>query len=216
MFARIVCIAATLLAGISSAATSIDLSGSGWGFKTTTEAEFHEVSVPHTWMVNAGYEKYIGHALYLRAFDAPAVKSGELVRLHFDAVYNTARVWLNGKQLGVHEGGYTPFEFDVSKLLKPTANQLLIEVDNTPTLTSIPALATGHPSTDKFAYGDGGKATIVGWMPYGGIVRPVSLLVSDAVYLGPVKAEAKPNLSTGEALLSLRVTLRNGSQTPKT
>ena len=211
MFARILCFAATLFALTAAAATSVDLSGSGWRFKTTTEAEFRAVSIPHTWMTDAGYEKYVGHALYQRAFDAPALKQGQIVRLHFDAVYDTARVWLNGKQLGTHDGGYTPFEFDVTKLLQPTGNRLLVEVDNTPTLTSIPALAAGHPSNDNPV----GRPTIVGWMPYGGIIRPVSLLVSEAVYLGPVKAEAKPNLSTGDAALLLRVTLKNASGTAK-
>ncbi len=39
-----------------------------------------------------GYEAYIGDAIYERNFDAPAVVSGQTVRLHFDAVYYKARV----------------------------------------------------------------------------------------------------------------------------
>ena len=193
------------------AATSIDLGGSGWTFRTTLDTSPRPVTVPHCWPADAGYEKYIGHALYQRDFDAPEIRKGQVVRLHFDAVYDVAQVWLNGKQLGTHEGGYTAFEFDVTNLLKPGKNHLLIEVDNTPTLTSIPALATGNPSTDVI-----GRITIVGWMPYGGIVRPVSLLVSDAVYLRNVKIDAKPNLKTGEATITAHVWLHNGGNTPST
>jgi beta-glucuronidase len=196
-------------AATSNAATSIDLSGAGWTFRTTLEATPRSVTVPHSWPVDAGYEKYIGHALYQRDFDAPEIRKGQVVRLHFDAVYDVAQVWLNGKYLGTHEGGYTAFEFDVTSLLKPGKNHLLIEVDNTPTLTSIPALATGNPSTDTT-----GRITIVGWMPYGGIVRPVSLLVSDAIYLRNAKIDAKPNLKTGEATITAHVWLHNAGTSP--
>ena len=39
------------------------------------------------------------------------------VRLQFDAVNYFSEVWLNGQPVGDHEGGYTPFEFDVTDLL---------------------------------------------------------------------------------------------------
>ena len=191
-----------------NAATPIDLSGSGWTFRTTLEASARPVTVPHCWPVDAGYEKYIGHALYQRDFDAPDLHKGQVVRLHFDAVYDVAQVWLNGKRLGTHEGGYTSFEFDITDLLKPGKNRLIIDVDNTPTLTSIPALATGNPSTDVTR-----RITIAGWMPYGGIVRPVSLLVSDTVYLRNTKIDAKPNLKTGEATITAHVWLHNAGST---
>lgn len=190
------------------AATSVDLGGQGWTFRTTLEPTAHPVVVPHCWMVDAGYEKYIGHALYQRSFDAPQVRKGQIVRLHFDAVYNVAQVWLNGKHLGTHHGGYTAFEFDVTNLLKPGKNELMIDVDNTPTLTSIPALATGVPSTDTSK-----RITVVGWMPYGGIVRPVNLLVSDAVYLQNAKIDSTPDLKTGDATITAHVWLHNAGST---
>lgn len=54
-------------------------------------------------------------------------------RLNFYAVNYVADVWLNGIYLGWHEGGYTPFSFDVSSALRyDSANVLAVRVDNVP------------------------------------------------------------------------------------
>jgi beta-glucuronidase len=194
----------------SHAAERISLDGPGWTFKTTLSEKAEPVTVPHSWPADEKYRHYIGHALYERDFEAAAVKPGQIARLHFEAVYDVAQVWLNGQHIGSHEGGYTPFEFVITKLLKPGVNHLSIEVDNTPTLTSIPALAAGVPSTDHPGpYGTANRITIVGWMPYGGIVRPASIVITDAVYLRNMKIEAKPDLRTGVATIHLRAWVHN-------
>jgi beta-glucuronidase len=203
-----------MVAIAAHAATVVDLDGQGWTFRTTLEVESHPVVVPHCWLVENGYEKYIGHALYERDFEAPETGAGKIVRLRFDAIYDVAQVWVNGKHVGTHEGGYSTFEYDITKLLHPGRNHLLIDVDNTPTLTSIPALSTS-PAPDGSLYGSSGRASIVGWMPYGGIVRPVSLIVSDEVYFKNVKIDAKPNLQTGTATITVRAQLHNGGSSAK-
>jgi beta-glucuronidase len=118
---------------VYAATRTIDLDGVGWTFKATLDDRKHDVTVPHCWPVMTGYERYIGDAVYEHDFKADAIASGRTVRLHFDAVYYTAHVWLNGQDIGSHEGGYTPFEFDVTKVLKTGTNHLVVEVDNTPT-----------------------------------------------------------------------------------
>lgn len=198
------------LAVPSLAATRIDLDGAGWTFRTTLEEEAMPVVVPHCWPAHEQYRRYLGDAIYQRDFEMPTIKPGQVVRLHFDAVYNQASVWLNGRKLGVHEGGYTPFEFDVTGLLKDGKNHLLVEVNNTPTLTNIPALATSHGSRDYPAYGSAVGEGIVGWMPYGGIVRPVSLLITDAVYLKNMKVDAVPDLARHTARITIRAWVHNG------
>ena len=192
------------------AATKIDLSGSGWSFRTTLDQQTVPVTVPHSWLTMEGYSKFIGNATYERDFKTPVVTPGQVVRLHFDAVYDVAHVWLNGRMLGVHEGGYTPFEFDVTGLLKPGENHLLVEVNNTPTLSSFPAMAASHGSKNYPLYGSAADQTIVGWMPYGGIVRPVSLLITDAVYFKKMKVDAKPALAKGIANIHVRTWVHNG------
>jgi beta-glucuronidase len=191
-------------------AQRVDLDGAGWTFRTTLDERALPVSVPNTWMTMKGYEKFLGNGTYERDFVSPEVKSGQVVRLHFDAVYDIAHVWFNGRMLGVHEGGYTPFEFDVTKLLKPGENHILVEVDNTPTLSTIPAIATSHGSKDYPLYGTASGEGIVGWMPYGGIVRPVSLLITDAVYLKGMKVDSKPDLATHRAAITVHAWIHNG------
>jgi Beta-galactosidase/beta-glucuronidase len=198
------------LMGTASAAHKIDLGGSGWTFQTTLDEKAVPINVPGTWMTMHGYEKFIGNATYQRDFSAPDLKPGQVVRLHFDAVYDVAHVWFNGHMVGVHEGGYTPFEFDVTKLMKPGLNHILLEVDNTPTLSTIPAIASSHGSKDYPLYGTAEGEGIVGWMPYGGIVRPVYLLITDAVYLQRVKVDTKPDLANHTASIQVRAWVHNG------
>jgi len=99
----------------------------------------------------------------------------------------------------------------VTKLRKPGANHILLEVDNTPTLSTIPAIASSHGSKDYPLYGTAAGEGIVGWMPYGGIIRPVSLLITDAVYLQKMKVDAKPDLARHTASIQVRAWLHNGS-----
>lgn len=195
------------------AATRIDLDGAGWTFRTTLEEQARDIVVPYCWPAQERYRRYIGDAIYQRDFDMPHLNAGQLVRLHFDAVYDEATVWLNGKRLGTHKGGYTPFEFDVTSILKPRKNHLLVEVNNTPTLTNIPALATSHGSKNYPLYGSAEGEGIVGWMPYGGIVRPVSLLVSNAVYLRNIKVDAIPDLARHSARITIHAWVHNGGKT---
>jgi beta-glucuronidase len=198
------------LATQAFAATRIDLSGSGWTFRAALDDKAQGVSVPHCWPVMKGYRDYIGDALYQRDFDAPAIRPGQVVRLHFDGVYYKAHVWLNGHAIGTHEGGYTQFEFEVTQFLHPGSNHLVVEVDNAPTLTTIPALAqAGNFDPNPPPRGTANRG-IVGWIPYGGIVRPVSLLVTDGVYLRGIKIDARPDLKTMQAVISVRAVLHNG------
>jgi hypothetical protein len=70
---------------------------------------------------------------YRRTFTIPSAWSGKHAWLHFDAVDEEAQVWVNGKDLGVHRGGYSPFEFDLNGIVKPgdTATVLVRAVDLT-------------------------------------------------------------------------------------
>ena len=190
-------------------ATKVDLDGSGWTFRTTLDLKAQNVTVPHSWMVMNGYREYIGDAIYQRDFDAPAVHPGQVVRLHFDGVYYKAHVWLNGRQVGMHEGGYTQFEFEVTKYLLPGRNHLLVEVDNMPTLTSIPGLPASADSAPNQAYGTADRC-IDPWMPYGGITHPVSLLITDGVYLRGMKIDARPDLETMQAVITVHTFIHNG------
>jgi beta-galactosidase/beta-glucuronidase len=75
---------------------------------------------------------------YRRNINIPAGWTGKRVLLHFGAVDYRARVWLNNRSLGEHEGGNVPFQFDITGHLKPGANVLTVRAEDPPTDRYIP------------------------------------------------------------------------------
>lgn len=65
---------------------------------------------------------------YRRTFAHPSVKVGERSLLHFGAVDYECSVWINGKSIGSHRGGYLPFTFDITDALVDGDNELLVSV----------------------------------------------------------------------------------------
>lgn len=60
----------------------------------------------------------------------PGPKEGKRTLLNFEAVDYTATVWVNGRNIGTHTGGFTPFSFDITSALKSEGNELLVRVDD--------------------------------------------------------------------------------------
>ena len=90
------------------------------------------VSVPHAWQILPEKADYQGVAWYGTTFEAPTRWAGKTVRVEFEAVYHSAKVWLNGKLLGEHNGkGYTAFRFDATPSLRLGGpNHLTVRVNN--------------------------------------------------------------------------------------
>jgi beta-galactosidase/beta-glucuronidase len=63
---------------------------------------------------------------YKRSFTLPDSWTGRRVLIHFEACDYKATVWLNGRKIGEHEGGYTPFGFDLTDKLVPGENLLVV------------------------------------------------------------------------------------------
>src|ERR1044071_8574584 len=63
---------------------------------------------------------------YRRTFEVPKKWKGKNVLLHFGAVDWEATVWVNGKELGSHRGGYDGFSFDITDALKPKGEQEIV------------------------------------------------------------------------------------------
>ena len=84
--------------------------------------------------------------------------------LYFGAVNYDCRVWVNGQEAGHHVGGFTPFNFDVSDLLKEGENTVIVKVDNKRHAEDVPT-------------------QIFDWWNYGGITRDVKLVKVPSVYL---------------------------------
>src|SRR5580692_7391844 len=101
-------------------------------YVTDDSAAWREVRVPHTWQVEPGFEDYRGTAWYWRTFEAPREWQNSAVRIEFEAVFHTAKVWLNGELAGDHvRKGYTSFVIDGTHLLRwGQPNIIAVQVDN--------------------------------------------------------------------------------------
>lgn len=171
-------------------------------------SHWDKVQTPHCFSVDPRYHYYTGNAWYFRVFTTEPAAPGTRVFVHFEAVFYHATVWLNGKRLGEHEGGYTSFEFDVTGLLSDKAdrkNELVVRVNNAWDTGTIPGAKT-RVSYQNLNYGQ-----LFPWINYGGITRPVHLLVRPDFYVDKAKIEARPDLGTGTATLSARVFVKNQS-----
>ena len=175
---------------------------SGWHVPEVDQAGWHQVTVPHTWNTMEEYASYEGIAWYRLEFNQPVPVMDGCFRLHFDAVFYLARVWMNGIFLGEHEGGYTPFEFDVTRVIKQGyKNSIVVRVDNIRATDRLPAhLYEGRS---------------YGWNNYGGIVRDVKLIVGSQVYLDAVRLVPRPHIvainQADQVELTAHVALRNVS-----
>jgi beta-galactosidase len=125
--------------GQSKSLSNKELFDSGWQFthdgKTTT------VDLPHDWDIfdapnpetgatgTGGGWFQGGKGEYRKSFKTPA---GEVVKLHFEGVYQRAEVFVNGQKAGQHGYGYTPFTVDITPYLykDKRPNELLVTVDN--------------------------------------------------------------------------------------
>ena len=125
--------------GQNKSLSNKELFDSGWQFirdgKTTT------VDLPHDWDIfdapnpetgatgTGGGWFQGGKGEYRKSFKTPA---GEVVKLHFEGVYQRAEVFVNGQKAGQHGYGYTPFTVDITPYLykDKRPNELLVTVDN--------------------------------------------------------------------------------------
>jgi len=81
-----------------------------------------QIRVPFPWQSElSGIQdvKYQGAAWYQREISIPASVKGRRIFLIFGAVDWQATVWIDGQQVAEHEGGYTPFEVELTDILKP-------------------------------------------------------------------------------------------------
>jgi beta-galactosidase/beta-glucuronidase len=93
---------------------------------------------PETPASGIGDTGFYRRCWYTRSFEAPGLRRGERLLLHFGAVDWAATVWINGCLAVCHEGGYTPFSADITDLLGPGAQTVAVRVDDDPADLSKP------------------------------------------------------------------------------
>lgn len=200
-----------------SKARHIESFNDGWRFKKGPfeadsllfqfQGTWEEVAIPHTWnnvdMQTAKNEYYAGVAGYAKTYVPDKSLEGKRVFLRFEGVGSVADIYVNGSVAGAHQGAYSAFAVEITKLLKyGEENQITVRVDNSPRPDVIPI-----------------NNTLFG--VYGGIYRPVSLIVTDKVnisvtdYASPGIYISQKNVTPENAEIEVKTKLENKNYTTK-
>lgn len=123
------------------------------------------ILVPRDW--NSQKEKlfyYEGSVWYYKAFDYDLKANDNRQFIYFGAANYEADVYLNGKKLGKHIGGFTPFNYEITGKLNPEGNFIIVKVDNTRGLEKVPTINTD-------------------WWNYGGLTRDVKIIEVTSTFI---------------------------------
>lgn len=167
-----------------------------YSLPTVDTKNWETLSVPHDWSIGFEFDKEKGEGCtgfllggigwYRKEFK-PEIKENQRCYLLFDGIYNRASVFLNGRELGFHPYGYSPFYYDVTKYLAPAGkpNQLAIRVDHS-------------------RYADSR------WYTGSGIYRDVELIVVDKLHI-PVWGTfvQLDKLTKKQATMKMAISLQN-------
>lgn len=179
--------------GDSSGAENMDFDDSSW----------RSLDLPHDYSIEQDYSKSMeaesgylpgGIGWYRKNFTLDESAYSKRVRIDFDGIYMNATVWVNGKKVGYHPYGYTPFSFDITDFLNPSQENLI-------------CVKTDH------------KTPSSRWYSGSGIYRNVKMTITDPVHvaLHGTKVEAE-NLKEEAGQMvhtSIRTTVKNDSDQPK-
>lgn len=136
------------------------------------------IQIPGDW--NTQKEKlfyYEGSIWFKKSFDYRKNDPKNRVVLHIGASNYETDVYLNGKKLGKHLGGFTPFSFEISEHLKEQDNFVIIKVDNKRKAEAVPTLNTD-------------------WWNYGGITRDVKIVETSPTYIDDFTIHVDPSNRT--------------------
>lgn len=136
------------------------------------EVAWEKVSLPHSVRLEpanaSGGRNYQGVCWYRKTLAADAGWAGKKLYLEFEGAMQVADLWLNGKKLTTHYGGYQPFTLDLTGQLEPgKPNTLVMKLDN----SDNPEVPPGKPQNQlDFTY-------------FGGLYRDVRLEVLDPLHI---------------------------------
>ncbi|MDJ0921671.1 MAG: glycoside hydrolase family 2 TIM barrel-domain containing protein [Henriciella sp.] len=141
------------------------------------------LNVPGSWTAQDETLLFYEGIVWLRRkFEMPEeIEDGKRFHLQFGAVNYHSQVYLNGQLVGENEGGFTPFDFDVTEALVAGENSLVLRVDSRPGADTLPA--------ERFD-----------WWNYGGITREVHLVETPETFIRNFRLQldkAEPDMATG-------------------
>lgn len=153
--------------------------------KNYNDSSWKEVKIPS---VNNPFPcRYQDGTWYRTEFKINSAYKNKLIRLFFHGANYVTDVWINGKWIGTHEGGYTPFVFNITKYISwNKENSIAVRVDNIPWLKD-----------NDFDF-KSNKRNIVpykkaDWWNYGGLNRDVYIEISEKVYIVRSDVRSEPS-----------------------
>ncbi len=158
------------------------------------------VNLPHSWNgidgQDGGNDYYRGKGYYAKAFDAADLPVADRYYLEIKGANSSADVYLNGRQLEHHDGGYSLWRVELTQAMQ-AHNLLVIVVDNA-------ANETVYPQMADFTF-------------YGGLYRDVNLIgVSDSHfdldYYGGTGIKVTPKVVERDAEIEVEVFVCNGKE----
>lgn len=151
----------------------IDTTNSAPGLSgtNTSNINWEKVSLPHTAHiepVKKVKEQWQGTCFYRKYFTIPAISKGKHIAIKFDAAMHEADIYLNGKHIDKHTGGFLPFYIDISdNVLFNKPNCILVKLNN----QDNPDIPPGKPIKD------------LDYNYYGGIYRDTWLIIKNKIYI---------------------------------
>ena len=187
----------------NAARAVLDLSGF-WSFRLREGDPWQPVAVPASYndqSPDPAFRNHAGPVWYKTRVSLPSCFAGKRAALRFDAVAHSARIFLNGKLICSHRGGFLPFEADLTGLLAPGESaELLVEADNRISHSTLPigvedgvaffgsdnAGITAVEAGKRFQRERGMNVPAFDFFNYTGINRPVRLCVTPEKHIRDV------------------------------
>jgi len=167
------------------------------------DLKWKNISIPHTWNdkdIQSGNGFYAGDATYRKELQVDSNWKGKRVFIRFEGVGSESRLYVNERFIGEHKGSYSAFAFDISYALKyGQKNKIEVRVNNQEREDVIPINNRLFPI-------------------YGGIYRPVALIVTNKVniavtdFASPGIYISQKNISAKSADIQLKVKMENKSE----
>jgi hypothetical protein len=196
----------------------------GYEANRLDDSKWPAISLPHVWNTyettgelnpfirNVAESEniywWIGWGWYRKHFSISKDYSDKKVFIEFEGVQKYCKVWLNGKYLGDHKGGYGSFDFDITGSVKPGEDNVL-------------AVAVNNTQNDQFKIP---PMTAEKLNVYGGIYRNVTLVLKSKLYI-PMQGSASheggtfvttAHVSEKEGLVQVQTWVKNDNTLKKT
>ena len=169
-----------------------------WKRSILSERGWREIQVPGEWVMQ-GFVPDTGNAAgYHRTFLVPAEWKGSRIKLRANGIYSSTNVWINGRKTGSHEGGFTPFELDITAAVEPGREN---RIDLTVLNESLSDIVSAGSNYAKH--------------PLGGITRSIYLFAVPNVNINSFHVETEFDDEYVDARLKIMLRIVNEGKTDR-